>query len=134
MEPDEKARYGEDDRANHVVGFIERCQARFENENAMEPASAGRLLAALRRVGREFNLEFEYKKPARLGRRISDDPDVIRDTGSTSTGSAMPTPRISSIGSARTGEYEGEPESYACKRRRCSNVCISRRPSAIAMT
>ena len=42
---------------------------------------AGRLLAALRRVGREFNLEFEYKKPARLGRRISDDSDVIRDAG-----------------------------------------------------
>lgn len=65
VELDEKARYGEDDRANHVVGFIERYQVRFENENTMEPVSAGRLLAALRRVGREFNLEFEYKKPAR---------------------------------------------------------------------
>lgn len=42
---------------------------------------AGRLLAALRRVGREFNLELEYKKPARLGRRISNDPDVIQDAG-----------------------------------------------------
>lgn len=61
MELDEKVRCGEDDRANHVVGFIERCQARFENENAMEPVSAVRLLAALRRVGREFNLELEYK-------------------------------------------------------------------------
>jgi hypothetical protein len=47
----------------------------------MEPVSAGRLLAALRRVGREFNLEFEYKKPAQLGRRISNDLDVIRDAG-----------------------------------------------------
>ena len=81
MELDEKARYGEDDRANHVVGFIERYQVRFENENTMEPVSAGRLLAALRRVGREFNLEFEYKKPAQLGRRISNDLDVIRDAG-----------------------------------------------------
>jgi hypothetical protein len=84
VELDEKARYGEDDRANHVVGFIERYQVRFENENTMEPVSAGRLLAALRRVGREFNLEFEYKKPAQLGRR---------------TGSATPTPRTSSTGS-----------------------------------
>jgi hypothetical protein len=81
VELDEKARYGEDDRANHVVGFIERYQVRFENENTMEPVSAGRLLAALRRVGREFNLEFEYKKPAQLGRRISNDLDVIRDAG-----------------------------------------------------
>jgi hypothetical protein len=78
---DEKARYGEDDRANHVAGFIERYQVRFENENPMEPVSAGRLLAALRRVGREFNLEFECKKPAQLGRRISNDLDVIRDAG-----------------------------------------------------
>lgn len=81
VELDEKARYGEDDRANHVVGFIECYQVRFENENTMEPVSAGRLLAALRRVGREFNLEFEYKKPAQLGRRISNDLDVIRDAG-----------------------------------------------------
>ena len=29
---------------------------------------------------------------------------------------------------------EQKLESYACKRRRCSNVCISRRPSAITMT
>ena len=81
LELDEKARYGEDDRANHVVGFIERYQVRFENENTMEPVSAGRLLATLRRVGREFNLEFEYKKPAQLGRRISNNLDVIRDAG-----------------------------------------------------
>ena len=91
VELDEKARYGEDDRANHVCRFIERYQVRFENENTMEPVSAGRLLAALRRVGREFNLEFEYKKPAQLGRRISNDLDVIRTPGSTSTGSATPT-------------------------------------------
>jgi len=81
VELDEKARYGEDDRANHVAGFIERYQVRFENENTLEPVSAGRLLVALRRVGREFNLEFEYKKPAQLGRRISNDLDVIRDAG-----------------------------------------------------
>ena len=43
--------------------------------------SAGGLLAALRRIGREFNLEFEYKKPAQLGRRIANDLDVIRDAG-----------------------------------------------------
>ena len=81
VELDERARQGEDDRADHLAGFIERYQVRFENENMMEPVSAGRLLAALRRVGREFNLEFEYKRPAQLGRRISNDLDVIRDAG-----------------------------------------------------
>ncbi|MEW6260371.1 MAG: hypothetical protein AB1547_10755 [Thermodesulfobacteriota bacterium] len=77
----EKARYSGDDRANHVAGLIERYQVRFENENTMEPVSAGRLLAALRRIGREFNFEFEYKKPAQMGRRIRNDLDVIRNAG-----------------------------------------------------
>jgi hypothetical protein len=47
----------------------------------MKPVSVGRLLAVLRRVGREFNLKFEYKKPAQLGRHISNDLEVIRDAG-----------------------------------------------------
>jgi DNA primase len=78
---DEKARSGDDDRANHLAAFIERYQVRFQDQNTMEPVSAGRLLTALRRVGREFNLEFEYKKPAQLGRRISNDFKVIQDAG-----------------------------------------------------
>jgi DNA primase len=78
---DEKARYSDGDRANHLAAFIERYQVRFEDLNTMEPVSAGRLLTALRRVGREFNLEFEYKKPAQLGRRISNDLQVIREAG-----------------------------------------------------
>jgi DNA primase len=81
VELDEKARYGDDDRANHLANFIERYQVRFDDQHTMEPVSAGKLLTALRRVGREFNLEFEYKKPAQLGRRISNDLQVIRDAG-----------------------------------------------------
>jgi len=81
VELDEKARYGDDDRANHLANFIERYQVRFDDQNTMEPVSAGKLLTALRRVGREFNLEFEYKKPAQLGRRISNDLQVIGDAG-----------------------------------------------------
>ena len=45
----------------------------------MEPVSAGRLLAALRRVAREFSLEFQYNKPAQLARHISNDLDVVRN-------------------------------------------------------
>lgn len=80
-ELDEKASCNEDDRANHVVNFIERYQVRFVNQDAMEPISAGGLLTGLRRVGREFNLDFEYRKPAQLGRRISNDLQIIRDAG-----------------------------------------------------
>ena len=77
---DEQARLGQDDdRADHVAKFIERYLVRFEDPDIMEPVSAGRLLAALRRVAREFSLEFQYSKPAQLARRISNDLDVIRD-------------------------------------------------------
>ena len=79
---DEQARLGQDDdRADHVARFIERYLVRFETSHAMEPVSAGRLLAALRRVAREFSLEFQYSKPAQLARRISNDLEVIRDAG-----------------------------------------------------
>lgn len=133
VELDEKARYSDDDRANHVAGFIERYQVRFENENTMEPVSAGRLLAALRRVGREFNLLFEYEKPPQLGRRISNDLDVIRDSGF-DIDRQRNAPTRNFEYRIRTEGNEQELESYACKSRRCSNVCMSRRLSAITMT
>ncbi len=80
VDQDEQARLGQDDdRADHVAKFIERYLVRFEDPDIMEPVSAGRLLAALRRVAREFSLEFQYSKPAQLARRISNDLDVIRD-------------------------------------------------------
>ena len=79
---DEKARLGQDDdRADHVARFIERYLVRFEDPTTMEPVSAGRLLAALRRVAREFSLEFEYGKPAQLARRISNDMQVLGEAG-----------------------------------------------------
>ncbi len=79
---DEKARLGQDDdRADHVAKFIERYLVRFEDPTTMEPVSAGRLLAALRRVAREFSLEFEYGKPAQLARRISNDMQVLGQAG-----------------------------------------------------
>ena len=59
-----KARYGEDDQANHVVGFIERYQVRFEGRE--HPWNRYRRDGCSRRcaeVGREFNLEFEYRSP-----------------------------------------------------------------------
>ena len=78
---DAEAQCGQNDRRNHVAGFIERYQVRFKDQNTMEPMSAGRLLATLCKVGQEFGLQFEYKKPAQLGRRISNDLQVIRDAG-----------------------------------------------------
>lgn len=108
VESDEKARCGEDDRANHVVGFIERCQVGFENENTMEPVSAGRLLAALAgSAGNSTSSSNTSSPPGSVGASATTRMSSGA-LGSTSTGSAMPTPRISSIGSARTGENEGE--------------------------
>ncbi len=40
---DEKARYSDDDRANHVSGFIDRYQVEFQTSNDLEPIFAGRL-------------------------------------------------------------------------------------------
>jgi hypothetical protein len=38
-------------------------------------------LPATAALGREFNLEFKDKKPTQLGRRISNDQDVILEPG-----------------------------------------------------
>ena len=78
---DTKARDGQDDRANHVAGFIERYFVRFEDRYTIEPLSAGKLLAALRSVAAAYRLEFEYSKPAQLARRISNDLEVLVETG-----------------------------------------------------
>ena len=82
VDQDEQARLGDDDdREDHVAKFIERYLVRFEDLDAMEPVSAGRLLAALRTVARQFSLEFEYRKPAQLARRISNDLQVLEEAG-----------------------------------------------------
>ncbi len=81
MDLDEKARDGPGDRANHVAGFIERFLVRFEDRYTIEPVSAGKLLAALRSVAAAYRLEFEYSKPAQLARRISNDLEVLVETG-----------------------------------------------------
>ena len=78
---DTKARDGQDDRANHVAGFIERYLVRFEDRYTIEPISAGKLLAALRSVAAAYRLEFEYSKPAQLARRISNDLEVLLEAG-----------------------------------------------------
>lgn len=67
VELDEKARYGEDDRANHVVGFIERYQVRFENENTMEPVVGGTAArgAAQGRPGIQPRIRIQEARPAR---------------------------------------------------------------------
>ena len=78
---DTKARDGQDDRANHVAGFIERYLVRFEDPYTIEPISAGKLLAALRSVAAAYRLEFEYSKPAQLARRVSNDLEVLLEAG-----------------------------------------------------
>ena len=78
---DEQARDGPDDRANHVPSFIERYLVRFEDLYTMEPVSAGKLLAALRKVAGQYHLEFEYSKPAQLARRVSNDLEVLLEAG-----------------------------------------------------
>ncbi len=78
---DEEARFGEDDRANHVAGFIERYQVRFQDLSTMEPLQAGRLLAVLRKVAGQFELEFEYSRPSQLSRRIGNDMEVLAEAG-----------------------------------------------------
>lgn len=47
----------------------------------MEPLPAGRLLAGLRKVARQFDLEFEHSRPAQLSRPIGSDMEVLAEAG-----------------------------------------------------
>jgi DNA primase len=78
---DEKARYNNDDRANHVAGFIERYQVEFQTSNALEPLFAGRLFSALKRITRDFGLSFGFKDAGQLAKRLFNDKKLLADAG-----------------------------------------------------
>ena len=80
---DEKARYSEDDRANHVPGFIERYQVEFQTSNTLEPLFAGRLFSALKRITKDFGLSFGFKDAGQLAKRLVNDQQLLADIGFT---------------------------------------------------
>jgi DNA primase len=78
---DEKARYSDDDRANYVSGFIERYQVEFQTSNAMEPLFAGRLFSALKRITKDFGMNFGFKDAGQLAKRLVNDQQLLADIG-----------------------------------------------------
>lgn len=70
-----------EDNANHVVRFIERYNVEFESQGSMKSVSATVLLAACKRVSKDFGIEFEYRSPEQLARRIIDSLETIRRAG-----------------------------------------------------
>lgn len=66
---------------HHVDSFIERYQISFDSETEMRPLSAGSLLAAMKRISRDFDIEFPYGKPEQLARRIKNDMEILQAAG-----------------------------------------------------
>jgi len=78
---DEEARYSTSDSGKHLSDFIEKYQVRFKDRATMEPLFAGQLLAAMKRVAREFSLNFAFKDAGQLAKRLLNDDDLLKDTG-----------------------------------------------------
>lgn len=78
---DEEARYSTTDQGNHISSFIEKYQVRFEDRNTMEPLFAGQLLAAMKRVAREFGLNFAFKDAGQLAKRLLNDKKLLKEAG-----------------------------------------------------
>jgi DNA primase len=70
-----------DDRANHVSGFIERYQVEFQTSYALEPLFAGRLFSALKRITKDFGLSFGFKDAGQLAKRLVNDQQLLVDIG-----------------------------------------------------
>ncbi len=77
---DEKATFS-GERSNHVSTFVERYQINMANRNHIDRISTGKLLVALRRISKDFGLEFAFKTPAQLGKRIYNDLKTIESAG-----------------------------------------------------
>jgi hypothetical protein len=77
---DEKATFS-GERSNHVSTFIERYQINMTHRNHIDRISTGKLLVALRRISKDFGLEFAFKTPAQLGKRIYNDQEIIESAG-----------------------------------------------------
>ncbi len=82
---DEKARYSSTDNDKHLSGFIEKYQVHFKDKNTMEPLFAGQLLAALKRISREFGLNFAFKDAGQLAKRLLNDSKLLKEAGFTIT-------------------------------------------------
>ena len=77
---DDKATFS-GERSNHVSTFVERYQINMSNRNRIADISTSKLLVALRRISKDFGLEFAFKTPAQLGKRISNDQEIIKSAG-----------------------------------------------------
>ncbi|MFC1467818.1 CHC2 zinc finger domain-containing protein [Verrucomicrobiota bacterium] len=77
---DEKATYS-GERSNHLSSFIERYQIQLSCRNRISDISSSKLLIALRRISKDFSLEFDFKTPAQLGKRVANDLEIIESAG-----------------------------------------------------